>query len=235
MIISLMGMSGCGKSYLTRRLRDELGFRTFDCDAIIAKRLGEATGNSHFAVVGDVAGWMGQPWTPGYTDRARFYLDFEAAVLTELLDELASESRDERGAHPGAVIDTTGSLIYTSEELVQRLRRESHLVYLEVIPSGLQHLVSQYFSDPKPVIWGPSFSQRHDETPEVAVERSYVELLGYRSAEYRRYAELIVRIDPQAPVRLEPTELIRAVEQYLSSRGGDAQDAKGARTGAMGR
>ena len=228
MKIALMGMSGCGKSYLTRRLKDEEGFETFDCDAIIAKQLGAATGNKHFNVVGDVAGWMGQPWTPGYAERAEYYLSCEAAVLNGVLDEISSESRDDRQAPnhtgPGAVIDTTGSLIYLRPEVVQRLREETHLVYLEVIPAGLDHLITQYFNDPKPVIWGPSFSKRDGETNEDAVKRSYVELLSYRSAQYRRYAEVVIPIDPTADIRLEPEDLIAAVQRHAASE--DAGSAR---------
>lgn len=205
MAIALMGMSGCGKSFLAQRLVEEKGFVCLDCDQLIADRL-TSTGLAGRTLrsVEDVAEWMGPPWGAEYRTQAAQYLELEAAVLDSALDEAAALNRRD-----STVIDTTGSLVYLAPKVLERLKRETLLVYLHVVPEALDFLIEQYFREPKPVIWDSSFERLPGESGDAAIRRSYPMLLERRVREYQRWADVVIEVDPLSDKRPDPDSLLQ--------------------------
>lgn len=193
MILSLIGMSGSGKTYWSRNLA-EFGFERISCDDRIEEILRMELARAGHSGIQGVARWMGQPYEAGYAERQAAYLSSEIQVLREILEKL-------RQGSPGQLaIDTTGSVIYTGDALCRDLQAASTIVYLENSTSELESLFEQYSRDPKPVLWGELFRRQEGETNEAALARCYKDLLRYRRALYEKFAT--VRI-PVAQLRRE--------------------------------
>lgn len=176
MKITLIGMSNVGKTYWSKKL-EEKGFIRFSCDEYIADKLGH-TG------IEAVSEWLRQPYDAAHKDNSLKYLDLERKALEYILSRLKN-LRSEK-----VVIDTTGSVIYTGELLMDKLQKLTKIVYLDT-PDSVQQLLHQsYLENPKPVIWGDIFHLLDDETFEEAVERCYPKLLKYRCEKYRKYAHV---------------------------------------------
>ena len=118
--LALIGMSGAGKSYWSKKMEDS-GFRRYSCDNLIAERLGSELGKKGKSTL-NLAKWMGEPFSEGYSKAESLYLKLENEVLTFICDELENSSREEEPV----VVDTTGSLIYHNEGLLNRLRNDIH-------------------------------------------------------------------------------------------------------------
>ncbi len=189
--LSFIGMSGAGKSYWTRKLA-AAGFRAISIDDRIEEKLGSELSAGGYRGIGGVAAWMGWPDQPMYSDREQKYLASEIEAMREALDEIGA-SGDE-----GIVLDTTGSVVYTGEELCRRLRQITKVVYLAASPAEEETLIARYLSDPKPVLWGDQFSKLTGESAKDAVARCYPQLIAHRKQLYERYAHRIV---PMARLR----------------------------------
>ena len=180
-----VGMSGVGKSHLSRLLGRE-GFHVFDCDATIARELGDlVVPEPGELLVYALGRWMGMPWTEGFAQREAQYLQLEERVTTRALD--AAMAADQR-----AVIDTTGSVIYLSPALLLRLKQSCRVIYFHTPESDRQRLREQYLRDPKPVCWGGLFRRQEDETPREAIERLYEPFLSSRDELYRAMANEVI-------------------------------------------
>ena len=92
MKLSLIAMSGSGKSYWSAKLARH-GFRHFDCDRMIASKLGPALTRADGTVL-TLGEWMGFPYQPGYQQREAQYLAYEKEVLGEILTAIASNDDD---------------------------------------------------------------------------------------------------------------------------------------------
>ena len=179
-------MSGTGKSFWTRKLRGA-GFRSISIDDLIEKKLaGELAAGGYHGTSG-VAAWMGWPDKPTYREREREYFKHEIDSMHQALDEIDLRSRSE-----GVVLDTTGSVIYTGDNICRRIQHLTTVVYLAVSPEEEGILIARYLADPKPVLWGDQFSQLPDETVEAAVARCYPGLIAHRKVLYERFAHHIV-------------------------------------------
>lgn len=186
--ISLIGMSGSGKSHWSSELQ-ERGFERFCCDDMIEGRLGEELKVLGYSGIRDVARWMGQPFDPQYSKTSRRYLDFEGEVVSEVLERVG------RSKARRVVIDTTGSVIYLAEDILQELSARTRVVYLETPDSVKEQMYRLYLADPKPVIWGNSFLREGRETDMQALARCYPLLLTYRTAQYARLAHITLGYD----------------------------------------
>lgn len=116
--IAFIGMSGMGKTYRATQL-EALGFRHFNCDDAIEKRL---TSLPSVGISG-VAEWMGQPYTERHTVRSAEYLDLEDSVVRSFISSCKGNT----------VIDTTGSVIYLSDATQRLLKERTLVVYLKRI------------------------------------------------------------------------------------------------------
>jgi len=189
MKLSIVGMSGLGKSYWSKKL-ERAGFKRFCCDDLITRKLDGALKRPDGRRM-DLGEWMGFPYTPGYRSREKNYLQKEGEVLKEIFDHIRHRSP------PGEniVVDTTGSVIYTGHELIRTLRRLTRVVHLRTTPSATQEMLSAYLASPRPVIWGQIFTRRPGESDEASLGRCYPSLLSYREALYRRWADTGVDYD----------------------------------------
>jgi len=109
--------------------------------------------------------------------------------MTESLDEI------EKSGHEGIILDTTGSVAYTGEEICRRMQSLTTVVYLAAAPEEEHILIARYLSDPKPVLWGDQFSMRPGETAKDAVARCYPQLISQRKKLYEKYAHRTIPME----------------------------------------
>src|ERR1700738_5626670 len=84
--LALIGMSGTGKTFWSKRLA-QTGSPAFCCDDRIEQRLRTRLGGG-FAGTTGVASWMGWPESPSYAQREAEYLAQEIATLDDVLTEI---------------------------------------------------------------------------------------------------------------------------------------------------
>jgi shikimate kinase len=185
--LALIGMSGAGKSYWTKRLAAEK-IPAISCDDQIEGRLAASLRAGGFRGIIGMAAWMGWPDNPTYSERESQYLSEEIAALDEVLSSL------ERNPGSELILDTTGSVIYTGNNLLFRLRKLMTVVYLAASPEEQQLLVQRYLKDPKPVLWRGAFQPRAGETPNDTVVRCYPVLIASRRQSYQALAHCSVAV-----------------------------------------
>src|ERR1700736_238830 len=179
--VALIGMSGAGKTFWARRLA-ESGRPSISCDDRIEARLRSRLAVGGSAGTNGVAAWMGWPDSDSYLERESEYLAEEIGALDELLTELERDSSRE------LVLDTTGSVIHTGNNLLMRLRRQMTVVHLATTPMEQQLLIERYLHDPKPVLWRGAFRAKTGESPRETVARCYPTLTAARRQSYEALA-----------------------------------------------
>jgi shikimate kinase len=185
MRLSLIGMSGSGKSYWSRKFAKS-GFRRICCDDLIAARLTAELGRKGSSIEA-VGRWMGFPFERHYQEREAAYLAGEMEVMNQILEELA---KGEENSQENIVVDTTGSVIYTGEQMLTRLCDCTIIVHLAT-PLEIQKLMLQaYMKKPRPVLWRDVFSKGPDETNDQALARCYPQLLASREFHYKKLAHV---------------------------------------------
>ena len=180
---ALIGMSGAGKSHWTKNLAAR-GCSTVCCDDEIESRLAPVLQSRGYAGINGVAAWMGWPDSPTYPEREGQYLAEEIATLDQVLSDLEANPRRE------LILDTTGSVIYTGNNILFRLRRQMIIVYIAASSGEQQLLIERYLQDPKPVLWRGAFRPRSGETPHDTVARCYPALITARRQSYEALAHL---------------------------------------------
>ena len=185
--LALIGMSGAGKTFWTRRLA-ETGAPTVSCDDVIEEKLARRLQAGGFTGINGVAAWMGWPDSPTYAEREAEYLQVEIAALDDILSGL------ERDPRKTLVLDTTGSVIYTGNHLLMRLRKLMTVVYLAASEGEQQLLVERYLGDPKPVLWRGAFLPQAGETPQETVARCYPHLVAARRQSYAALAHVALQV-----------------------------------------
>lgn len=183
--LALIGMSGAGKSHWTKNLA-ALGCPTNCCDDEIEARLAPLLKSGGYSGINGVAEWMGWPDSPTYAERESQYLSQEIAVVDEVLSAL------EKNSSRSLILDTTGSVIYTGNNILLRLRRQMTVVYLVSSPDEQQLLIQRYLQDPKPVLWRGAFQPRFGEVPRDTVKRCYPSLIASRRQSYVALAHLSI-------------------------------------------
>lgn len=206
MVITLVGLSGSGKSYLAKRLADEKGFTYIGCDDRIAKKLSAHLETHDLDSLTNVANWMGEPFSETYRERETQYLEFETQVLSEIVEELGS---DGWGLNNDIVVDTTGSAIYVEQSLLRAIKKRSRIIYLSIPKNEYQMMFDQYFADPKPVVWGESYLPQQGESSEETLQRCYPELIAWRDSKYANYAEMTLVMDRANRDKMSTTRLLQ--------------------------
>lgn len=186
MKISLVGMSGSGKSYWSKKLQKK-GFRRFCCDDLIEAKLGDALKKLGYSGIQDVAKWMGQPFDEQHTDASRKYLQCEKEILEKIAGEIRKIPDKE-----DIVIDTTGSVIYMKKNILDKLIQLTKIIYLNIPASVKDDMYKLYLSDPKPIVWGNSFKKNADESNMEALSRCYPKLLASRAQKYEKIAHIVL-------------------------------------------
>lgn len=207
MFVTLIGLSGCGKSHLSRKLADTGAWQLIPCDTLIEQRLEPQLQSRSGGGTRRVAEWLGQPYDPGFQDRQQLYLLAEEAVVTDACAQIESAptNRD-------LVVDATGSVIYLPPSLIARLRKVTTVVYLQVPEADSDQMFRQYLEDPKPVIWKNSFSVLPGETNWSALARSYRALLENRAALYERFAHKILHTSFAERATVTPERLLEVLK-----------------------
>jgi shikimate kinase len=175
--LAFVGMSGTGKTFWSRRLADG-GRHVVCCDDMIARQLAEHLPNGDSAGINDLAAWMGWPDSASYAERESQYLAEEIGALDEVLTSV------ERHPEKSLILDTTGSVIYTGNNLLLRMRRDLTVVYFAASRSEERLLIERYLSDPKPVLWRGAFHAKPGELPKDTVARCYPALIAARRQSY---------------------------------------------------
>lgn len=178
-------MSNVGKTYWSMKLVST-GFRRFGIDEMIKEKLEEELKETGFSGIEDVAKWMGQPYDERYPDASKKYLDAETETVKEIVQQLENNS----SLKENIVIDTTGSIIYTGDEIMMKLAKLTTVVYLDTPESVRQEMYESYLWNPKPVIWGSSFQKLDGESCQEALRQCYPQLLNYRAKQYKKYAHI---------------------------------------------
>jgi shikimate kinase len=186
--LSFIGMSGAGKSHWAGKLA-AAGFRAISVDDRIEQKLAPELTAGAYSGIGGVAAWMGWPDQPTYRERERKYLAREVESMNEALDEIEAPGGE------GVVLDTTGSVVYTGEEICRRMKSLTTVVYLEAPAAEEEIVIARYISDPKPVLWGDHFVQRTGESAHDTVARCYPRLIAHRKRLYEKYAHLVISIE----------------------------------------
>ena len=185
MHVSLIGMSGSGKSHWSMKL-EEVGFRRFCCDDMITARLGHELKSSDGCVM-DLAEWMGFPYEPDYRRNEAKYLSCEIEVMREIMSYI---ERNENASSENIVVDTTGSAIYTGKAILSQLRKLTTILYLNSPPAVHAKMLKKYISNPRPVLWRQFFNPLPGETHKASLARCYPLLLSDRVKQYQRLADV---------------------------------------------
>src|SRR5882724_11876811 len=135
--LALIGMSGAGKTFWTKKLAAS-GYPAISCDDRIEQKLAPRLAAGGFTGINGVAAWMGWPDSATYAERESEYLAEEIHALDEVLSEL------EKQPEKSSVLDTTGSVIYTGNNLLMRLRRQMTIVHLAASAEEQQLLIERY-------------------------------------------------------------------------------------------
>src|SRR5579864_1822579 len=185
--LAFIGMSGAGKTFWTKRLSAS-GYPAVSSDDQIEGKLAARLTSGGYAGINGVAAWMGWPDSATYAEREAEYLSEEISSLDEVLTEL------DRDREKSLVLDTTGSVIYTGNNLLMRLRRQMTVVYLAASAEEQQLLIERYLRDPKPVLWRGAFQPKRGESPKETVARCYPMLISARRQSYEALAHCSVPV-----------------------------------------
>jgi hypothetical protein len=121
----------------------------------------------------------------------------------------------ERDPSTELVLDTTGSVIYTGNNLLRRLRRQMRIVYLLASAQEQQLLMERYLRDPKPVLWRGAFQAKKGESPGETVARCYPTLIAARSQSYEALAHSTVAVAELRDASVDPAAFLSKVHARL--------------------
>jgi shikimate kinase len=222
--IALIGMSGSGKTFWAKRLAAG-GRQSITCDDRIEERLGSHLVADGYSGINGMAAWMGWPDSATYAQREADYLAAEIAALDELLTEL------ERDPGRELVLDTTGSVIYTGNKLLMRLRRQMTVVYLATSAEEQQLLIERYLNDPKPVLWRGAFQTKNGETSHDTVARCYPALVAARRQSYEALAHCTLAVGELHALSETPGSAASGAEDFLEKVRAQTEKKSGSASG----
>lgn len=205
MRISLVGMSGSGKSFWSGKLY-ELGYKVYGCDDLIEAKLEKELIKGGYKGIEDVARWMGQPYEAQYGVNSLKYLKFEREVVEEILEIIKNGDSGE-----DIVIDTTGSVIYLENELLSRLKNQTKIVYLEVPQEVQDKMYQLYLKEPKPVIWGDQYARSEGDDEQEALKKNYPKLLKSRAEKYSGLADKVLRYEFHSDNKVNALKFIEEI------------------------
>jgi shikimate kinase len=206
--LSLIGMSGAGKSHWSQKMASA-GLRVISIDDRIEKKLAPELAAGGYRGIGGVAAWMGWPDQPDYREHEQKYLACEIESMSEALDEIEAAHGE------GILLDTTGSVVYTGAAICRRLQALTTVVYLAVPLDEEQTLIARYLSDPKPVLWGDQFVPLQGESAKEAVARCYPQLIAYRKKLYERLAHRTVSLARLAGLKLDARGFLELLDAQV--------------------
>ena len=208
--LALIGMSGAGKTFWTKKLAAN-GYPAGSCDDRIEQKLASRLAAGGYSGINGVAAWMGWPDSTTYAQREAEYLAEEIHALDEILTEL------EREPEKSLVLDTTGSIIYTGNDLLMRLRRQMTIVHLVASAEEQQLLIERYLNDPKPVLWRGAFQPRTGEKPRETVARCYPALIAGRRQSYEALSHCTLQVAALRDGSLDAPAFLKMIRDTTGS------------------
>lgn len=211
--VTLMGMSGVGKSYLAELLAG-WGWARYGCDAEIGAMLAnEAAGQG----IGDLAAFLGKLGNLAkgglelseFRRRQRLYSDAEVESLRAAKQALHSTKRD-------FVLDSTGSLCEVEDEaLLADLGGQTLFLYIQTSPEEEAEILRRAEEFPKPLYFPPAFLEAQigkyiEEQDVFGVEGidpdsfarwNFPHLFRARLPKYERLARLYGAVVPSSSLR----------------------------------
>jgi shikimate kinase len=189
-IITLVGMSGVGKSHWTKKFKQN-GYLTFPIDDLINKNLDEVidegSGDKNVDYgkekVGKLALWMGFPGDARYKKNSKKYLELENEITLDCLHKAIKSKNN-------CVLDTTGSVVYLNNNLLNELKKHSTIVCLDARQKDIDKMFKIFCAKPKPIIWGNIYKAKPEETENETLKRCYMELLDFRLKKYRAISSI---------------------------------------------
>jgi hypothetical protein len=187
--VTLVGMSGVGKSYLSAKLAG-WGWDDYSCDYLIgAEYLKDLLGSEtlmqadNIAALSEFVGQVGDIARGGmalqeFQRRQRLYYEAEVQSLVDARDAIAAAEGD-------FVLDSSGSICEIEDEgVLEALGQDSLFVYLKVRQEGHGDILARAVQYPKPLYFPPSF-------------------LMERLASYQRHFDVdgVEQVDPLAFLR----------------------------------
>jgi len=195
-------MSGTGKSYWSKKLESQ-GFKRFGCDDLITIQLARKLGITEPEEF-DMHQWVGYPDEETHVGRAQQYLLAEEEVLNEIIDYLSKA-----GEYENIVIDSTGSVIYMQEKILDKLSKLTSIIFLDVTPQDFDRMLQYYLENPIAIIWNGYFQPIPKESRSQTFARCYPQLIQSREQKYKELAHLTI---PPALHRASDA----SVEKFLS-------------------
>jgi len=183
--IALIGMSNIGKSYTGMRLATSFDFELIEVDKLIRETLGHDDMDAF-------AAWQGQPYSEGYEAREAESKALESAATQKALDLKSGN----------AILDTTGSVIYTQKDIQENLARDWFIIHISASEDAVERLKLQYFEQPKPLMWNGHYHCKRGQDPDAAILECYPKLLASRAKEYAALADGTVASDVILDVNL---------------------------------
>ena len=156
-IITLIGMSGVGKTYLSNILSDG-GRHVYSVDEMIGLELSayldapidsknDISALSYF--LGTIDDFKRDPVT--FRQRQELYKVAEIKTLKAIWDEVSKKTEP-------CVIDTSGSFCeLMEEEIIHQIGSDSAIVYLQANSAIKDVLLMRAYDHPKPLYFPPSF------------------------------------------------------------------------------
>lgn len=171
--VAFIGMSNIGKSYTAMRLATKYDFTLIEVDKIIWENLGHDSMDAF-------AEWQGHPYTQGYNEREKHSISLETDATRKAL----------KTTKRNPIIDTTGSVIYTNEEVLKTLNDDYYAVYIEAMEDHIERLKVQYFKQPKPLVWAGHYKKLDGKTETESILECYPKLLASRGKSYAKHADV---------------------------------------------
>ena len=171
--VAFIGMSNIGKSYTAMRLATKYNFSLIEVDKIIWENLGHDSMDAF-------AKWQGHPYTDGYADREKHSIALETNATRKAL----------KTGKRNPIIDTTGSVIYTHDDVLKTLQKDFYVVYIEAMEDHLERLKTQYFNHPKPLVWAGHYKKLSGKTETESILECYPKLLASRGKAYAKQANV---------------------------------------------
>ena len=192
--IALIGMSNIGKSYTGMRLATAFDFKLIEVDKLIRETLGHDDMDAF-------AAWQGQPYSDGYEAREAESRALESVATQKALDQKSGN----------AILDTTGSVIYTDKQVQENLAKDWFIIHISASSDAVERLKTQYFKQPKPLMWNGHYQRKSGQDPDEAILESYPNLLASRAKDYKALADSTIASD----VILDPSLTIQDIFERL--------------------
>ena len=150
--VTLLGMSGAGKTYFSQRLA-EWGWTHYSNDLEIAKRLGIEVTVDDLSALSKFIGQVGDEEQGGmalveFKRRQQMYIDAEMDVLANMGASVTDAP---------FVNDSTGSFCEVPDEaLIADVAGESTLVYIETDEDSHAEVIARAVQYPKPLYFPPA-------------------------------------------------------------------------------